>query len=138
MALYFCIYKTLYRSEIKNKKKMNFNLTGITKRSKTFHYHISYTWPDGKIRYVEMRREKLERNRIYLRCTHKTKCSAKLFVSFTDQIKTQSTGSRFCKFTEDTTDEIIANKDNHTDVSHRHVGRCFSLYVFLIICFNII
>ena len=105
---------------------MNFNLTGITKRSKTFHYHISYTWPDGKIRYVEMRREKLERNRIYLRCTHKTKCSAKLFVSFTDQIKTQSTGSRFCKFTEDTTDEIIANKDNYTDVSHRHVGRCFS------------
>ena len=40
---------------------MNFNLTGITKRSKTFHYHISYTWPDGKIRYVEMRREKVEK-----------------------------------------------------------------------------
>ena len=40
---------------------MNFNLTGITKRSKTFHHHISYTWPDGKIRYVEMRREKVEK-----------------------------------------------------------------------------
>ena len=111
MALYFCIYKTLYRSEIKKQKKMNFNLTGITKRSKTFHYHISYTWPDGKIRYVEMRREKVEKNRIYLKCTHKTKCTASLFVSFTDQIKTQSTGSRFYKFTE---------------ISHRHVGRCFS------------
>ena len=40
---------------------MNFNLAGITKRSKTIHCHISYTWPDGKIRYVEIRREKVEK-----------------------------------------------------------------------------
>ena len=74
---------------------MNFNLTGSTKRSKTFHNHISYSQPDGKMRSVEMHREKLEKkNRIYLKCSHKTKCSA-LFVSFTDKIKTQSTGSRY-------------------------------------------
>ena len=40
---------------------MNINLTGITKRSKAFHYHISYTWPNGKIRYVEIRREKVQK-----------------------------------------------------------------------------
>ena len=58
MALYFCLYK--YLLQIGNNKQKKFNLTGITNRSKTFRYHISDTWPDGKIQYVEMRREKVE------------------------------------------------------------------------------
>ena len=39
---------------------MIFNLTGITKRTRTYNYHISFTWPDGTIRYIEMRRESIQ------------------------------------------------------------------------------
>ena len=54
------------------------------------------------------------------------KCSAGLFVSFREPIKTQPTGSRYYAFTDDTTDEMILNKDNYIDISHRHVSRCYA------------
>ena len=68
----------------------------------------------------------LKKNKMFLRCTHKKKCSAGLFVSFREPIKTQPTGSRYYAFTDDTTDEMILNKDNYIDISHRHVSRCYA------------
>ena len=34
---------------------MHYQLTGITKKSKFIYYHICYIYPDGKIKYLEMR-----------------------------------------------------------------------------------
>ena len=40
--------------------------------------------------------------------------------------KTENYGGRYYGPTEDSTDEIIMNKTNFTEISHRHDGRCFS------------
>ena len=48
-----------------------FTLTGITKRANFIYYHVAYTFSDGRIRYTEMRREKIYNDKIYLKCVHK-------------------------------------------------------------------
>ena len=65
--LHFYIRTGLGTFLANNKVKMTtFRLTGITKSVKFINYHVAYTFADGRIRYIEMRREKNSESRIYL------------------------------------------------------------------------
>ena len=68
---------------------MIYTLTGITKRSKYIYYHVCCTFPDGRIKYLEMRRESNQKTMLYLNCIHRPKCSAKLSIIIKDPIKTE-------------------------------------------------
>ena len=68
---------------------MIYTLTGITKRSKYINYHVRYTFPDKGIKYLEMRREKNEKTKLYLNCVHRPECCAKLSISIKGPIKTE-------------------------------------------------
>ena len=70
--------------------KMNYQLTGITKRSKFIYYHICYIYADGRTKYLEMRREvfrsiynfKVDQNKRMLCATRKKKRNAKTIEKF--------------------------------------------------------
>ena len=47
-------------NKIKN-ENMIYTLTGITKRSTFIYWHICCIFPDERIRYVEMRRERTDK-----------------------------------------------------------------------------
>ena len=113
---------------------MIFNLTRITKQSRTYYFHISFTCPDGTIRYIEMRLERLEKK---TKCSYDLrtkKCSAGLFASFREPIKTQPTDSKYYAFTDDKTDEMILNKDDHMNSSQRHISKCYARITFDGLC----
>ena len=55
---------------------MNYQLTGITKRSKCIYYHICYIYADGRTKYLEMRRERTDKDNLYLKCCRRSKCNA--------------------------------------------------------------
>ena len=59
---------------------MNYQLTGITKRSKFIYYHVCYIYPDGRTKYLEMRRERTDKEKLYLKCCRRTKCTATLSI----------------------------------------------------------
>ena len=44
---------------------MIYTLTEIAKRSKNIYYHVCGTFPDEKIKYLEIRREKNEKTKLY-------------------------------------------------------------------------
>ena len=48
----------------KLKNTMIFNLTEITKQTRTYYYHNSSTEPDETIRYVDMRCQRLEKQNV--------------------------------------------------------------------------
>ena len=104
---------------------MIYTLTGITKRSKYIYYHVCCTFPDGRIKYLEMRRESNQKTMLYLNCIHRPTCSAKLSIMFKDPIKTEKNGRSFY-FTQEVTEEMLMNQENYDGVFHRHTARCFS------------
>ena len=59
---------------------MNYQLTGITKRSRFIYYHVCYIYPDGRTKYLEMRRERTDKEKLYLKCCRRTKCTATLSI----------------------------------------------------------
>ena len=66
-----------------------FTLTGITKRANFIYYHVAYTFSDGRIRYTEMRREKIYKDKIYLKYVHKTNCKLVLSIFVKNPIRTE-------------------------------------------------
>ena len=100
-------------------------LTGINKRSKYIYYHVCCTYPDGRIKYLEMRRESTQKTMLYLNCVHRPKCCAKLSILIKDPIKTEKNG-RYFHFTQDVTEEMLMNPENYDSVFHRHTAKCFS------------
>ena len=101
---------------------MIYTLTGITKRSTFIYWHICCTFPDGRIRYVEMRRERTDKNKLYLKCCHKTKCTARISIMIKDPLQTKK-GSRYYDFTPEATEEMILKPENYDTVFHRHKHR---------------
>ena len=47
---------------------MIYTLTGITKRSKYIYLHICCTFPDGRLKYLEIRRGRTDKAKLYLIC----------------------------------------------------------------------
>ena len=91
---------------------MIYTLTGITKRSKYIYYHICCTFPDGRLKYLEMRRERTEKTKLYLICCRRPKCTAKLSILIKDPIKTERTTSRYT-FSPNVTEEMLMNTENY-------------------------
>ena len=103
---------------------MNYQLTGITKRSKFIYYHVCYIYPDGRTKYLEMRRERTDKEKLYLKCCRRTKCTATLSILIENAIRTEkSSGTRYV-LSPDVTEEILMNKNNYGTVFHRHTHRC--------------
>ena len=104
---------------------MNYQLTGITKRSKFIYYHICYIYADGRTKYLEMRHERTDKDKLYLKCCRRSKCNATISILIKDAIGTEksSSGPRYV-LKPDVTDEILMNKENYDTVFHRHSHRC--------------
>ena len=69
--------------------KMNYQLTGITKRSKFIYYHICYIYADGRTKYLEMRRERTDKDKLYLKCCRRSKCNATISILIKNAIGTE-------------------------------------------------
>ena len=75
-------------------------LTSITKRSTYLFYHVFCTFSDGRLKYLEMRRERTEKTNLCLIRCHRPKCIAKLLILINDQIKTEQTPKKLHIFTK--------------------------------------
>ena len=84
-----------------------FTLKSISKRNKSFIYHIEVKVSDETF-FVEMRRQKLTTNAIYLACTS-TKWNAKLILTVTGKpiIKVSKYVYKFGANTTDASDEQL-------------------------------
>ena len=103
-----------------------YTLTGITKRVRYIYYHVAYTFADGRVRYTEMRREKICKDKLYLQCVNKKDCKVFLSISIKNPIKTVKTGQQSFDFMPDVTVEMLMNPENYGEFSHRHLSRCIS------------
>ena len=57
---------------------MIYKITWIIKRLKFIYWQIQFTFPDRRIRSVEMRQERTDKK--YLKYCHKTKCRARISI----------------------------------------------------------
>ena len=99
----------------KNFKMTTFTLTGITKRVNFIYYHVAYTFSDGRIRYTEMRRENICKDKIYLKCVNKKNCKVFLSIFVKNPIRIEKTGQRTFDFMPDVTVDMLMNVENYGD-----------------------
>ena len=89
-----------------------FTLTGITKRANFIYYHVAYTFSDGRIRYTEMRREKIYNDKIDLKCVH-TKIVKSSFRFLLKPYQNRKKGQQSFDFMPDATVDMLLNVENH-------------------------
>ena len=94
-----------------------FTLKSISKRNQSFVYHIEVKVSDETF-YVEMRKQKLTTNSIYLACTS-TKCNAKVILTVTG-IPIVKISKFVYKFGANTTDEMMLQTNNYGEIFHNH------------------
>ena len=84
---------------------MIYTLTGIIKRAKYIYYHVCCTFPDVRLKFLEMRRERTEKLKLYLICCCRPNCTAELSILIKDPIKTENNSSRHT-FSPNVTEEM--------------------------------
>ena len=122
------------------KKESALNFLNDPLTSKYIHYHVYCTFLDGRIKYLEMRREKNVKTNLYLNCVHRPKCCAKLSILIKDPIKTEKNG-RYFHFTQDVTEEMLMNRfpilnqfENNFQVFQQKASFSMQARNFILVC----